>query len=407
MNRIVLAYSGSVVGTVCIHWLRHKRDMEVATFSANLGQGEYLEPKGELAVETGADSAHVGDLRRRFVNEFVLPTLKANAEPAAGRPLSSALARPIIAIEIVKIAVEDSRAFVGHAGKPMSADQTQFEGCVATLAPQLSIISPQREWNLESPAAILAYAKKYGLRVNQDELHPYGIDRNLWGVRVQCSETEDLWKPPPESLFSITRPAHDAPNEPAEVVIGFDAGTPVSLDGKPTDLLDMIEALNTLGGEHGVGRYDVTEDRMTGIRSRRLYEAPAATILQTAHMALEGIVLTRGLVRCKRELAKEFATLIYRGHWFCDERRALSAFVDETQRRVTGDVRVRLYKGACSVAGRRSPYSMYDVERTSPQEDLADGPAMGGYAKILSLPLKTEARRDQLQGELIKEESED
>ena len=393
MNRVVFAYSGSAEGTVCIHWLQHQRNMQVATFTANLGQGGYLEPTGELAMDVGVESAHVGDLRGRFVHDYVIPTLKANAEAAIGRPLSSALARPLIATEIVKIAVEDSRGYVGHGGKPMSADQTQFQGSVASLAPQLKVMAPLREWGMKSRDDVLAYAARYGIDINPKMLLPYSLDRNLWGLRIQGPELDDLWTAPAESVFQLTCSPLDAPAKPEDVMIGFEAGVPVSLDGEAVDLLTMIGKLNDLAGKHAIGRYDIVENRMTGVRARRLYEAPAATLLYSAHIALENIVLSRELLYCKADLSRQFAGLIYSGQWFSDLRKALSAFFDQTQVHVTGEVNLRLYKGGHTVLGRRSPCSMYDCERDAPEVDVLDGAAMGGYAKIMSLPLKTEARR--------------
>ena len=393
MNRVLLAYSGSVEGTVCIDWLQHSRHMEVATLSANLGQGEALQAIGERALETGAETAHLQDLREEFARDYVVPTLKANAEAAVGRPLSSALSRALISAELAKIAVEDNRSHVGHAGKPMSADQTQFEGSVASLAPNLRVIAPLREWELHTRDDVLAYANKHDIEVDPARLQAYSVDRNLWGVRLQCPELDELWGAPPEHIYQITRSAQDAPDKPDEVVIGFDAGVPVSLDGKPTALLPLIETLTELGGLHGIGRHDIVEDRMTGVRARRVYEAPAAAVLYAAHTALESIVLSRSLLRCKAELAKQYAELIYAGRWFSDLRQSLSAFVDGAQRYVTGEARLQLYKANIVVLGRRSPCSMYNAERNAPAHDRLDGEAMGGYAKIMSLPLKTQARR--------------
>lgn len=395
MDRAVIAYSGSVYGTVAVHWLQCKRSCRVATFSANLGQGDYLEPIGEMALEAGADAAHVGDLRERFARDYIVPALKANAEAAVGRPLSSALSRPLIATEIVKIAVEDSLPYVGHAAKPMNSGQMQFQGSIASLAPHLGVLAPLREWPMTSREDVLAYAERYHVPIPESGPAAVSEDRNLWGRRAQCAALEDLWAPPPEEAFDLTQGPGDAPGQPREVVVGFDAGVPVSLDGEPLELVSLIEALNRIAGEHGVGRYDVVEDRMTGLRSRRLYEAPAATVLYTAHMALESIVLSRDLLLCKAELAKRFADLIYMGHWFSDLRRSLSAFVDQTQQDVTGDVNVRLFQGQCTALGRRSPHSMYDCERALPTADTMDGEAMGGYAKVMSMPLKTEAIRSR------------
>lgn len=397
MDRVVFAYSGSVEGTACIHWLQRQRNMQVATFTANLGQGGYLEPIGELAMDVGADSAHVGDLRKRFVDEYIVPTLKANAEAAIGRPLSSALARPLIATEIVKIAVEDTRGYVGHGGKPMSADQTQFQGSVASLAPQLKVVAPLREWGMKTREEVLAYTKRYGIEVDPATLLPYSMDRNLWGLRIQSEELDDLWAPPPEKVFRLTRSPLDAPADPEDIVIGFEAGAPASLDRESTDMIAIIERLNELAGAHGIGRYDIVENRMTGVRARRLYEAPASTLLYAAHVALENIVLSRELLYCKADLSRQFAGLIYSGQWFSDLRKALSAFFEQTQAQVTGEVSLRMYKGGYTILGRRSPYSMYDCERDAPDVDMSDGEAMGGYAKIMSLPLKTEARRGALE----------
>ncbi|MBM4044607.1 MAG: argininosuccinate synthase [Planctomycetes bacterium] len=393
MERVVLAYTGGLDTSVCIHWLKNVKGLRVVTFEADLGQGQYLEPISERALATGAEVAHTEDLRDTFAREYIFPALRANAEYESGNPLGQALSRPLIASAVVKKALDEGCRFVAHGCTPKGNDQARFEASIAALAPQLKIIAPQREWHLKTRQDELEYARKHSLPVRITKDSPYNIDRNLWCTSIIGYATlEDPWQEPPKDVFLTTCAPEDCPDKPTTVTIAFERGDPVSVDGKALSPVNLIELLNQMGGGNGVGRLDAMENRLMGLKSRAIYEAPAATVLHMAHRALEDMTLSRDVSHFKARLSQRYAELVYDGLWFGDLRRALDAFFLETQKYVTGEVRLKLYKGSCMVLGRRSPFSQYRRELvTYGPDDTFNRASAQGFLDVWSLPLRSEA----------------
>jgi argininosuccinate synthase len=394
MAKIVLAYSGGLDTSVAIHWLKAKTGADIVAFIADLGQGGDLKRVARRARKTGADEVHLVDLRRRYVQEYVFPALRANAVYENGYPLNTALGRPLIAAEMVRIARETGAKTVAHGCTAKGNDQVRFEAGVAALGPDLKVMAPLREWEFKTREEEIDYAQAEGIEVPVTRKSPYSIDQNLWGASIECGELEDPWQAPPADTHIMTRPVEEAPNKPAEIVIGFKQGVPVRLDGRRMDGLRLIQRLNELGGAHAIGRYDLIENRVVGIKSREVYEAPAAAILLTAHRALEEMTLSRDVQRQKTALSQVYSDLIYSGHWFTDLRDALEAFMVETQRFVTGDVRLRLFKGEAFPTGKRSPYSLYEKRlATYGEGDVFQHDSAKGFLDIYNLDIKAQGRR--------------
>ena len=407
MAKLVLAYSGGLDTSVAIHWLKKHKGFHVTAFIADLGQPGDLAEAAQRALKTGADDAHVEDLRERFVNEFVFPAIRANAVYENGYPLNTALGRPLIAQELVRIARESGAEFVGHGCTAKGNDQIRFEAGVAALAPELKVVAPVREWKFTTREEEIDYAKQHKIPVPVTRESPYSIDQNLWGVSIECGELEDAWQSPPRNTHMVTKPLDEAPDKPAEIEIAFEQGIPVAMDGNPAGGLKLIETLNQLGGEHGVGRLDIIENRVVGIKSREVYEAPAAEILLTAHRALEELTLSRPVARQKAILSQVYSDVIYSGRWFTDLREALDAFMTATQKVVTGTLRVQLWKGNCVVTGRRSPYSLYDKQlATYGEGDTFRHEAAQGFLEIYNLDIKAQGlRRKHLEADRAQEKS--
>ena len=394
MSKIVLAYSGGLDTSVAIHWLRVHKGFQVIAFAADLGQPGDLAAVAQRALKTGAEAAHVEDLRAEFVRDYVFPALQANAVYENGYLLNTALGRPLIAKELVRIAKENDCKYVAHGCTAKGNDQVRFEAGVAALAPELKVIAPLREWEFKTREQEIDYARQHGIEVPVKRESPYSIDRNLWGTSIECGELEDPWRTPPRDAYLMTRHPEDAPDTPTEIEIEFESGLPVALDGKALGGVELIEALNNVGGENGVGRLDLIENRVVGIKSREVYEAPAATILLTAHRALEEMTLSRDVVRQKASLSQVYSDLIYSGNWFTDLREALDAFVRATQKYATGTVRLRLYKGQAVVTSRRSPFSLYDKSlATYGEGDTFRHEAASGFLDIYNLNIKAQGLR--------------
>lgn len=394
MPRILLAYSGGLDTSVAIHWLRAQKHFDVIAFAANLGQDGDLKRTAKRALATGASAIYVTDLRERFVRDYIFPALQANALYENGYPLNTALGRPLIAEELVRIALKNKCGTVAHGCTAKGNDQVRFEAGVAALAPELKVLAPVREWEFKSREEEVDYARKHHIEVPVTRESPYSIDQNLWGASIECGELEEPWQAPPRDTYIMTKPPEDAPDKPVEITIGFDGGIPVSLDGRAVGGCKLIQALNEVGGEHAVGRVDLIENRVVGIKSREVYEAPAATILLAAHRALEEMTLSREVARQKAYLSQVFSDVIYSGRWFSDLREALLAFIGVTQKYVTGTLRVRLYKGQCAVTGRRSPCSLYDKSlATYGSADAFEHEAAKGFLGIYNLDLKTQGLR--------------
>ncbi|MFN2568453.1 MAG: argininosuccinate synthase, partial [Candidatus Dormibacteria bacterium] len=359
--RCILAYSGGLDTSVAIRWLTEELGYEVITVTADLGEARDVESITDRALASGATRAHTADAREAFLEGFAFPTLMAGALYEGVYPLATALARPLIARLLVDIAREEGAIAIAHGCTGKGNDQVRFDVAVAALAPELRVVAPVRDWDMGRPDE-LRYAAEHGIDIGSASASPYSIDANLWGRAIECGDLEDPWQEPGDDVFTWTADPGDSPDGGAVVEISFEAGVPVSLDGERLEAVELVTALNTLAGAHGVGRVDHVENRLVGIKSREVYESPAATVLYAAHGALEALTLSRDVMRVKRTLADEWARLVYDGLWFGSLRSALWGFVGTTQAVVTGDVRLHCERGAVQVVGRRGPTSLYRPE---------------------------------------------
>ena len=392
---MVLAYSGGLDTSVAIKWIAEKYNMDVVTLSIDLGAERDFESIRQKALKVGAVKAQVVDARDAFINDYVFPALQADAIYEGQYTLATALARPLIAKLLVDTARQEGATAVAHGCTGKGNDQVRFDVSVAALAPQLKVIAPAREWGMTREGTI-DYAQRHGIPVPVTAASPYSIDENLWGKSIECGVLEDPWVEPPEEVFTWTKSPNDAPNEPCYVEIGFERGIPTSLDGQELGGVALVDKLNALAGEHGVGRIDHVENRLVGIKSREIYEAPAATVLLAAHLALEQMTLSKDQLRFKQKVAQEYADLIYNGLWFSALHRDLAAYVQSTQRHVSGTVKVKLFKGKSTVVGRKSPKSLYSYGlATYDEADEFDQSAAEGFIQIYGLPVRTQA---QVQG---------
>jgi argininosuccinate synthase len=386
--RTILAFNGDLESRLSLHWLVHERGYEVITLSINLGQEVYLEPLGELALDLGATAAQVIDRREQFLHEFAVPVLQADAVYQVSCFLGSALARYLIARELVRVAREEGCDTVAHSAASKGNDQVRMETAIAAQDPRLRVLAPVRLWNLKTLEDKLRYARARHIPIDERDTRPGAVtvDRNLWGASLYLHDLADPWQAAPPDVFVLTRAPEDAPDKPEELIVGFEAGVPSSLNGKPLGLLPLVRELNRVGGLHGIGRSDVIEDRLFGIKSRELYEAPAPTLLLTAHRDLQNLVQSREMIHARETMSRRYAELIYAGLWFHDLRQSLQAFFQETQRYVTGAVRLKLYKGTCGVEGRRSPHGLYDSRLASQTNvELFDARWTQGFTSLAAL----------------------
>jgi argininosuccinate synthase len=398
VKRIVLAYSGGLETSVAIPWLAEKYGAEIITVTMDLGQGKELDDVRDRAQASGALRAHVLDLREEFAMEFILPALQAGAVYEGRYPLATALGRPLIAKLMVDAAREHKAVAVAHGCTGKGNDQVRFDITFQTLAPDLKIIAPVREWKMSRDEEI-AFAAQHGIAVEATKESPYSIDLNLWGRSCEAGVLEDPWDEPPADAYAWTVDPAKAPNEPAYVTIDFEHGKPVSLDGQQLDGVPLIDRLNQLGGQHGVGRIDHVENRLVGIKSRELYEAPAAVILHEAHRELESLCLSKQVQRFKTLVSQEYADIIYNGLWFSAFHQDLFAFVASSQRFVAGQVRVKLFKGKTVVVGRKSEHSLYSKKlATYESGDSFDHDAARGFIRLFGLSQQTQAQRQLLKG---------
>ncbi len=372
VKRVCLAYSGGLDTSVILRWLLEEYDCEVVAYCADVGQEEELSGLPDKAKATGAVDCVVRDLREEFVRDYVFPAVRGNAVYEGTYLLGTALARPIIAKHQVQVARETGCDAVAHGATGKGNDQVRFELAYRALAPELAVIAPWREWDLRSRTDCMAYAQKHGIPVTATVKKPYSTDRNLLHISFEGGILEDPWRAPDESMFVMTTSPEEAPDAPAEVLIGFEGGTPVSVDGERLAPAALLRRLNRLAGAHGVGRVDMVENRFVGIRSRGVYETPGGTVLHAAHRAVESITLDREVMHERDRLAPRFAELIYNGFWFSPEMDFVRAAIERSQENVTGEARLRFFKGAVHVTGRRSPVSLYH-EALSSFEDA--GPA--------------------------------
>jgi argininosuccinate synthase len=392
-ERVVLAYSGGLDTSVGIGWLKDATGKEVVALAVDVGQGgENMEDIRQRALDCGAVEAIVVDAKDEFATDFVMPALRANALYQKRYPLVSALSRPLISKHLARVARELGADSVAHGCTGKGNDQVRFEAAVAALAPELISIAPIRDLALTRDKAI-AYAEEHGLPIKQSKQNPYSVDKNVWGRAVETGLLEDPWNAPGDGVWEYTDdPAQGLPAE--DVVIRFADGIPVAIDDKAVTPLQAIEMMNSVAGRHGVGRIDIIEDRLVGIKSREVYEAPAGIALITAHEELENLVLERDLGRYKRKIEADWANLVYDGLWFSDLKRSLDAFIAHTQRHVSGDIRLKLQSGVAMVTGRMSDQSLYDFDlATYDTGDTFDQSHAKGFIELWSLPSKISAKR--------------
>jgi argininosuccinate synthase len=392
MERIVLAFSGGLDTSVAIPWLAEKHGAEIVTLTVDLGQGQEVEDIRERAMAIGAARAHVVDARDEFARAFLMPALQAGAIYEGRDPLAIALGRPLLAKHLVEIARIENATSIAHGFTAKGNDQVRLEVSVRALDPDLAVIAPARVWEMTRPEEV-AYARQRGIPVPASAERPYSTDVNLWGRSIACGQLEDPWLEAPEDVFELTRSPADAPATAAYVEISFEQGVPIAINGIEMGLVELIQSLETIAGSHGVGRIDLMENRLVGIKARAIHEAPAAVVLHAAHADLQRFVTPRQLDRLASELSVTYADLVSDGLWFTQTREALDAFVANVQARVSGIVRMKLYRGDCRVVGRQSPFGLYDPElSTYDAADRFDHTAAEGFVKIWGLPLEVAAR---------------
>lgn len=390
MAKCVLAFSGGLDTLVAISWLKERRNLDVVALAVDLGQGADPEELGENALRAGAISARLEDLRESFYKDFITPSLRALAHYETHYLLASALSRPLIARELVRVAAEEGATHVAHGCSSKGNDQIRFEAAIGVLGPHLKVVAPLREWEYRDREQRLEYAKAKRLPLpKRAEGMRYGYDMNLWGQSIECGALEDPSKPPPEESYTLTVSAMAAPDKPEMIEIEFREGLPVGLNGKRMSSVALIEQLNTQAGAHGIGRKDTVEDRVIGFKSREVYEAPAATTLYSAKRALEQICLSRETLQVREGLATAYGRVVYNGQWFSDIREALDAFYERINKNVSGKVNLRLYKGLASIVARSSEYSLL----ASAPRDQVNNESAEGFIKVWNLPLAAEAKR--------------
>ena len=392
IKKVVLAYSGGLDTSVIIPWLKEHYDgCEVIAACADIGQGEELAPVHDKALASGASKVYIVDLTKEFLEEYVWPTLKAGAVYEGKYLLGTSFARPVIAKALVDIAKREGADAIAHGATGKGNDQVRFELTVKALAPNLQIIAPWREWDLDSRTAEIAYAKKHGIPVAEDN-KTYSLDRNIWHLSHEGSDLEDPANEPKNSMFLISCAPEDAPDAPEYVSISFEKGIPVAVNGEKLGAVELLTKLNEIGARNGVGIVDICENRLVGMKSRGVYENPGGSILYYAHRELEYLCLDRATYHYKEGLAIRYGELVYDGMWFSQLREALAAFVDSTQETVTGEVRLKLYKGNIISAGATSPYSLYSQEFvTFEHDDVYNQADAGGFINLFGLPLKVRA----------------
>lgn len=399
MNRkkIVLAYSGGLDTSVAIKWLDENYGYDVIAVAADLGEGKDLAAIQQRALQAGAADCHILNLKEVYSNQYIAKALKANALYEGVYPLISALSRPLIAKCLVEIASSSGAEAVSHGCTGKGNDQVRFDISINTLDPDLKIVAPVRESPMSREQAI-AYAEKHGMSLPIKKENPFSIDLNLWGRSCECGVLEDPWATPPEAAYAWTQAIEDTPQDAAIVELQFDKGLPTHMNGEKLSLQCIIEKLNVLAGQHGVGRIDHVENRLVGIKSREIYEAPAAMTLIQAHQSLESLCLTRNVLHYKQNIEKTFANLVYDGMWYSPLLEAVNAFIDKTQENVNGTVRMKLHKGHSIVEGRKSEKSLYQMDlATYKENDSFDHAASEGFIKIMGLPLKVDAKVNKKQ----------
>jgi argininosuccinate synthase len=394
IKKVVLAYSGGLDTSVMIPWIKEKYGCEVVAMAADVGQAEELDGLKEKGIKTGASKVYIEDLKKEFVDDYIFKMIKAGAVYEGRYLLGTSIARPLIAKRQVEIAKKEGADAVAHGATGKGNDQVRFELTFKALAPDLKVIAPWREWDIKSRQEEMDYAKKMGISVPVSKEKPYSTDRNLWHISFEGGILEDPWKEPGDDMFILSVSPEKAPDKPTYVEIAFEAGIPVALDGKKMDGVSLVSKLNEIGGKNGIGRVDIVENRLVGIKSRGVYETPGGTILMLAHKDLESITLERETAHYKEAVAIKYAKMIYNGQWFSPLKESLDKFIDETQKSVNGTVRLKLYKGTCMAVGRKSADSLYDPSlATFEEEDVYDQKDAEGFINLFGLPMKVWGRK--------------
>jgi len=393
---IVIAYSGGLDTSIIVPWLKEHYDARIVCVAGDIGQGDELAGVREKAIASGADECYIEDLRQEFVSDFIWPTLRAGAIYGRKYLLGTSMGRPLLAKRQVEVARRIGADALAHGCTGKGNDQVRFELTYAAFAPELPVIAPWRVWDIRSREDAIAYAKKHNVPVTASREKIYSRDRNIWHISHEGGVLEDPAQAPPDDLFMLTTSPELAPNEPENVTIGFNEGTPVAVNGTFLDPVAIVASLNEIGGRHGIGRIDIVEDRLVGMKSRGVYETPGGTLLYAAHSELEQLILDRRTLAAKDFIAPRYADLVYEGRWWTTEREAYDAFVNVTQQRVTGGVTLRLFKGTTTVVSRASEYALYD-ERfvTFGEDDVYQQSDAGGFIRLYSLPSRVRALHDQ------------
>lgn len=396
VKKVVLAYSGGLDTSIIIPWLKEHYGCEVIAYAADVGQGEELDPLKEKAIKTGASKIYIEDLKQELVKDFIFPMLKSGAVYEGKYLMGTSVARPVIAKRQVEIALKEGADAVAHGATGKGNDQVRFELTFKALKPDLKIIAPWREWDIKSRDEEIDYAAKRGIPVPVTKEKPYSMDRNLWHISYEGGVLEDPWNEYNNDMFIYTVAPEQAPDQAEIITIDFEKGEPVAINGQGYDPVALIFKLNEIGGKHGVGRVDIVENRLVGMKSRGVYETPGGTILYEAHHALETITLDRDTLHFKEQLAGRYAELVYFGQWFTPLKSAMDAFIDKTQEKVTGTVKVKLYKGSAQTVGRKSPYSLYQEKlATFGADQVYNQKDAAGFINLFGLPLKVQAMLNQ------------
>ncbi len=401
IKKVVLAYSGGLDTSIILRWIMEEYDVEVVAYTADVGQGEETEEARLKALATGASQAICEDLTEEFVAQYVFPAFRASALYEGYYHMGTSLARPVIAKGLVRAAIETGADAIAHGATGKGNDQVRFELSAYALKPDIKVIAPWREWDLKGRADLVAYAELHGIPVPVTPKMPYSMDANLLHISYEGGVLEDPWSGPPADMFTMTVSPEDAPNEPEYVTVGYEHGDPVSINGVDMSPVELLTKANELGGKHGIGRVDIVENRFVGMKSRGVYETPGGTLLYHAHRAVESLTLDREVAHLRDELSNRYAEMVYNGFWFAPEREALQSFMDDVQKPVTGEARLKLYKGQAIVEGRRSDtHGLYDEATvTFEADDVYNQSDAEGFIRLQSLRLRTFAEKRLGEGE--------
>jgi argininosuccinate synthase len=401
IKKVVLAYSGGLDTSIILRWIMEEYDVEVVAYTADVGQGEETEEARLKALATGASQAICEDLTEEFVAQYVFPAFRASALYEGYYHMGTSLARPVIAKGLVRAAIETGADAIAHGATGKGNDQVRFELSAYALKPDIKVIAPWREWDLKGRADLVAYAELHGIPVPVTPKMPYSMDANLLHISYEGGVLEDPWSGPPADMFTMTVSPEDAPNEPEYVTVGYEHGDPVSINGVDMSPVELLTKANELGGRHGIGRVDIVENRFVGMKSRGVYETPGGTLLYHAHRAVESLTLDREVAHLRDELSNRYAEMVYNGFWFAPEREALQSFMDDVQKPVTGEARLKLYKGQAIVEGRRSDtHGLYDEATvTFEADDVYNQSDAEGFIRLQSLRLRTFAEKRLGEGE--------